>query len=273
MERENDGMTMYFVLYDRELVCKKGIEVMGKSDVLNREDCEIIENERKKQNIESLAYTEKLCENSISLKVYALERRMNLPIEYEYRPLRWFFATHGLEDIFFASRARGMSNWLRNNRYCSCCGSRLEGNPFEKERYCPTCKREIFPRIEPCIIVLVHRYVDGRKQILLARHAQRNQDVYSCLAGFMETGESAEHTVKREIMEETSIRVKNITYRGSQSWPFPCQLMLAFEAEYDGGEIKCQEEEIVDAQWFDYESLPQTPTEGSVAYRLIHNLF
>ena len=89
----------------------------------------------------------------------------------------------------------------------------------------------------------------------------------------MEAGENAEHTVYREVLEETGIRVKNIIYRGSQSWPFPDQLMLGFTAEYESGEVKRQEDEIADADWFDRESCPATPTPGSIAYRLIHKLY
>ena len=108
-------------------------------------------------------------------------------------------------------------------------------------------------------------------KILLARHAQRNQDVYTCLAGFVEAGESIEHAVRREIMEETGIKVKNIKYFGSQSWPFPANLMFGFTAEYESGEITPQADEIADAQWFDRDNSPATPPKGSIAYKLIHN--
>ena len=109
-------------------------------------------------------------------------------------------------------------------------------------------------------------------EILLARHLQRNQDVYACIAGFMEAGETAEHAVRREILEETGISVKNIHYLGSQSWQFPDQLMLAFTAEYESGEINVQKEELIEAGWFDRNNCPATPQPGSIAYRLIHGL-
>ncbi len=123
----------------------------------------------------------------------------------------------------------------------------------------------IYPRIEPCIIVLVHK--EGK--ILLANHAQRNQDIYACLAGFVEAGESIEHAVEREIWEETHPRVKNIRYFGSQRWPFPSQLMLGFTADYESGEIELQREEIADAQWFDPHHCPASPPPGSIAWQLI----
>ena len=134
---------------------------------------------------------------------------------------------------------------------------------------CQNCKKMHFPRIEPCIIVVVEK--DGK--ILLARHIHRNQDIYACVAGFIEAGESAEQAVERELFEETGIKVKNVTYRGSQSWPFPDQLMLGFTAEYQSGEINIQKEEIADAQFFDPNNLPPSPKEGSIAYRLINKIY
>lgn len=86
----------------------------------------------------------------------------------------------------------------------------------------------------------------------------------------MEAGESAERTVEREIFEETGIKVKNVKYFGSQSWPFPSQLMLGFTAEYESGELKLQADEISDADWFDKDNCPASPQPGSIAYRLIH---
>ena len=98
-----------------------------------------------------------------------------------------------------------------------------------------------------------------------------NQDIYACLAGYVEAGETIENAVRREIFEETGIRVRNIQYRGSQSWPFPQQLMLGFYADYESGEITCQKEEIEDARWFDPDNLTvATPAPGSIAYKLIH---
>ena len=131
---------------------------------------------------------------------------------------------------------------------------------------CPSCHKILFPRIEPCVIVLISK---GDK-ILLARHAYRNQDIYACIAGFIEAGESAEEAVRREVREEVGIEIKNIKYRGSQSWPFPDQMMLGFTAEYESGDLVLQKEEIADAQWFDRSNCPASPKPGSIGYRLIH---
>lgn len=190
------------------------------------------------------------------------------PQGYQLKTIRSFFAENGEEDSFRLARARALLSWRRDNKYCSKCGAELKDHEELTARVCSGCGKNYFPRIEPCVIILVNK---GDK-ILLARHVQRNQDVYACIAGFIEVGETAEHAVKREIFEEVGIQVKNIRYRGSQSWPFPDQLMMAFTAEYESGEIKPQADEISDAQWFDREGCPATPQPGSIAYRLIHNL-
>jgi len=168
-----------------------------------------------------------------------------------------------------ASRAHGLLKWRSKMRYCPTCGAVLRDDPSFTAKKCVNCCKQFFPRIEPAVIILVSKDDD----ILLARHVQRNTDIYSCIAGFVEIGESLEQCVAREIKEETSIEVKNIKYVGSQSWTFPDQIMLAFTADYDSGEIVVQEEEISEAKWFRRDALPSTPKPGSVAYNLIHGHF
>jgi len=185
---------------------------------------------------------------------------------YSRQELRQFYATHDEDTSSKVFRAKALSEWRKKFVFCPKCGKRLHENKDITAMECHECGELIFPRIDPCIIVVVRR---GNK-ILLARHTQRNQDIYACLAGYVEAGETIEHAVHREIFEETGIKVKNLQYRGSQSWPFPQQLMLGFYADYESGEIKVQEEEIQDAQWFDKDNLPATPAPGSIAYKLIH---
>lgn len=188
-----------------------------------------------------------------------------LPSGYTSQPLRIYNTEQPQEEVMRTLRAKALAEWLSNTHCCSKCGKNLLPHPSLTAMQCFECKTIVFPRIEPCIIVLVSK----GKEILLARHAQRNQDIYACIAGFMEAGESAEQCVEREIMEETGIRVKNIKYFGSQSWPFPSQLMIAFTAEYESGELKLQEDEISDAGWFSPDNCPATPQPGSIAYRMI----
>ncbi len=205
-------------------------------------------------------------ERETDICVLGLSGVDDLGDEYERQPLRSFFAQYGEEVAMPYFRAKALVEWLRANRYCPRCGARLEMGVGETSLHCPACDNTIFPRLDPCVIMLVSR----GDEILLALHRQRNISRYSCLAGFMEAGESAEQAVRREVMEETGIRVRNVRYFGSQSWPFPSQLMLGFTAEYESGEIRVQDEELKDAKWFPRSECPATPPPGSLAYRLIH---
>jgi len=168
-----------------------------------------------------------------------------------------------------APRAAGIVNWYSVTRFCSRCGTALEDHPSELARRCPSCGSVVFPRLSPAIIVLVRK--EGK--ILLARHSYRNQDVFSCIAGFVEHGESLEECVAREVFEETSLRIRDIRYAGSQSWPYPDQYMIAFYADWASGDIRVDPAELIEAQWFDPEHLPNHPMRGTVASRLIYGDF
>ena len=245
-------MVKYYVLKGREMVLKSDGE-----QELDVQDLDLIAQEG--------VVVERFSEASNEIEVLNLQDLEHLPAGYVRLPIRAYIAAHSAEDVGQVSRAKALLEWRQNTRFCGRCGARLKDDEKQTARVCPDCGQIIFPRIEPCVIVLVHR--EGK--ILLAKHVQRNQDIYACIAGFVEAGETIEQAVEREIMEETHIRVKNIRYFGSQSWPFPSQLMLAFNADYDGGDINLQVEEIADAQWFDPEHCPASPKPGSIAYRLI----
>ena len=187
-----------------------------------------------------------------------------VPQGYEWEPLRSLFAAeHPAAPL--AARAAGIANWRQNMRFCSNCGGPLSDDKYDTARVCTLCGHEFFPSLSPCIIVLVKK--NGK--LLLARHKQRNTNLYTCLAGYMEPGETIEQCVEREVFEETGIKVKNIRYAKSQSWPFPDQLMIGCHAEYESGEIKVQQEEIQEALWFSPDELPAIPPPGSLAWELI----
>lgn len=207
-------------------------------------------------------------EEQTGICVLGIPKEMTLPDGYNTITLRNHFVQYGEAESFQYFRAKALHEWIYRTRFCPQCSTRLVpgAKAEESSLVCPECHNIIFPRIEPCIIVLVSR----GSEILLALHRHRNSQYYSCLAGFMEAGESAEQAVRREIMEETGITVRNIKYFGSQSWPFPSQLMLGFTAEYDSGEIHIQESELQRAAWFPRDNCPATPPQGSLAYRLIH---
>lgn len=172
----------------------------------------------------------------------------------------------GFDDFMLFGRASQLSNWYRTHQYCGACGNPNSVRPDSRVLGCGACGLDYYPRINPCVIVLVTR---GR-QVLLARSARPGADFFSCIAGFMEIGETPEQTVEREVEEETGICVHNIQYVQSQSWPFPSQLMLGFTADYNGGELSLNQQELAEADWFDVDDLPVTPAASiSVAGQLI----
>ncbi|UXY15625.1 NAD(+) diphosphatase [Chitiniphilus purpureus] len=176
--------------------------------------------------------------------------------------------SHGLiEDGLWlmAGRASQLLTFHRTQAFCGVCGSATDALPDEACRVCPTCDHRVWPRVSPAVMVLIRR---GR-ELLLARSPQFKAGVYSALAGFVEPGETLEACAHREVYEEVGLRIGNLRWFGSQSWPFPHSLMLAFLADYVEGEIVPQPGEIEDAAWFTPEALPDLPSRGSIAYRLI----
>lgn len=170
-------------------------------------------------------------------------------------------------DVFTAvGKANQLLHWYDNHRYCGRCGALTVPHISERALVCTSCKLHFYPRINPCVIVLVIK----DDEILLARHFGKTNAFFSCLAGFMEVGETPEETVMREVREEVGIEVKNIRYVRSQSWPFPSQLMLGFFADYKSGDICVDGKEITEADWFRCADLPITPAPSiSVAGQLI----
>ncbi|MGE8360067.1 NAD(+) diphosphatase [Pseudomonas sp.] len=172
----------------------------------------------------------------------------------------------GDADTFaMLSYATQIGTWARQNRFCGSCGGRMQPLSGERAMLCPDCDIHHYPRLSPSMIVLVTR----GDEILLARSPRFVTGVYSTLAGFVEPGESVEQCVAREVQEEVGVQVTNLQYLGSQGWPFPHSLMLGFHAEYAGGEIVMQADEIEDAQWFSVHELPPLPATRSIARYLI----
>jgi NAD+ diphosphatase len=138
--------------------------------------------------------------------------------------------------------------------------------PGERAMRCPDCGLLAFPRLAPAVITLITRD-DGRA--LLARNANFPVPMFSCLAGFVEPGETLEQAVAREVREEVGIEIGNVSYRSSQPWPFPHSLMVGFRAEWTAGEIDVDGVEIAEAAWFEVDDLPPIPPRLSIARVLI----
>lgn len=191
------------------------------------------------------------------------------PPGYHWQSLRSLIAATAFGAVEFAAMSCALQvfNWDRTHQYCGRCGSPTVAHEGERARVCEHCEINFYPRISPCVIMLVTR----GDECLLARHAQYRSNFYSALAGFIEAGESAEEALHREVAEEVSLRVKNLRYFGSQPWPFPGQLMLGFHAEYDSGEIEVDKEEIAEARWWNYRDLPLVPPPGTLSGMLIRH--
>ncbi len=202
-----------------------------------------------------------------NLVVMDLESDKHIPDNAEPASLRSLLFNSD-RALATAGKANQILDWYKGHRYCGSCGEPTVPDPKQLAVHCLRCNRHFFPRINPCVIVLV---IKGDK-MLLAKNARYRSGFLSCLAGFIEVGESAEDTVLREVKEESGLDVHNIRYFKSQSWPFPSQLMLGFYADYKSGEIVPEPGEIEEADWYTYDELPNTPSRKiSVAGELIDN--
>ena len=166
-----------------------------------------------------------------------------------------------------AGRAAQLLEWDRTHRHCGVCGTPTELQAAERARICPACRHTAYPRLSPAMMALVWR----PGELLLARSPHYAKGMYSALAGFVEAGESLEDCVHREVAEEVGLQVGELRYYGSQSWPFPNSLMVAFTARYVAGDIVPQAGEIEDAQWFPLDDLPGIPPRFSIAGHLIRD--
>lgn len=183
----------------------------------------------------------------------------------ELMPVRSLFGFAGPEAFALAGRATQLMDWQKNHRYCGRCGTPTIMKSTEHAMQCPACKLEVYPRISPAVMVLIGR----GDELLLARSPHFKPGVFSALAGFVEPGETLEHCAVREVREEVGVEITNLRYFKSQSWPFPNSLMVAFFADYAGGEITPDPTEIEAADWFPINDLPKLPDHVSIARHLI----
>jgi NAD+ diphosphatase len=189
----------------------------------------------------------------------------------EFHDLRYLGSVLPADDANLTAHARALVLWHRIQKFCGHCGSETRAQSGGNSRTCiaEDCNRQIFPRVDPAIIVLV---VD-RDRCLLGRQTGWPDDRYSTIAGFVEPGESLEDAVQREVFEETNIETSDVRYHSSQPWPFPSALMLGFTAAATSTDIQLNDEELEDAQWFSRKQLlsgfPKLPYRLSIARRLV----
>jgi len=184
---------------------------------------------------------------------------------FAFKGLRTVFEWLEEELIWMAALANQLVYWNQNHQYCGKCGHLTQDKEDERAKICPECGLINYPHLAPAIIVAIIK----ANPILLAHARHYPKGLYSVLAGFVEPGETLEECLQREVREEVGIEVENICYFGSQPWPFPASFMIAFTAEYAGGEIAVDGSEILDAGWFSVDSLPSIPTKISISRKLI----
>ena len=184
---------------------------------------------------------------------------------FAFRGLRALFGRMDEAMLAVAGRAFQIADWARTHRFCGVCGSPMRRAPGERAMKC-ACGHTAYPRISPAMMVLVRR----GDSLLLARNVAAPPGRFSALAGFLEPGESVEDAIHREVREEVGVAVKDLRYFASQSWPFPGSLMLAFTAEYAGGDIVTDPGEIAEARWFGPgDPLPELSPRQSISRALI----
>ena len=198
-----------------------------------------------------------------SVRIQEVSKEDGLPSRFRAEPLVQLFLTEALSDeaSTLAGLAQQILSWERTSAACSRCGGTQQRILGTWGKRCPGCGYEHFPHIHPCAIVLVRR----ADEMLLIRKAEWPKGYYSLPSGFCDFGESLEECARREVMEETGIQIKNTRYVGSQNWPFPSQLMSGFIAEYAGGEIVVDGNEVEDAAWFRRDALPSTFSGKTIA--------
>lgn len=197
-----------------------------------------------------------------------------LPAGHRYSELRGLMARLGGVEASMAATARGLMNWHGSHRFCSACGQPSASAMAGWQRVCPVCRAVHFPRTDPVVIMIVER----EDRVLLGRSPGWPAGMYSTLAGFVEPGESLEAAVRREVFEETSVRVDRVDYVASQPWPWPNSLMLGCVAEAMS-EVIVLDHELEDAVWIDRDELQQVlagehpairrPRRGAIAQELL----
>lgn len=173
---------------------------------------------------------------------------------------------HTSTALFAAAAGESLFRWYSSQQFCGRCGRRMEKSTVERAMVCPACGNTVYPKICPAVIAAVH---DGDR-LLLTRYRGRAFKKYALIAGFNEIGESIEDTVRREVLEEAGVHVKNLRFYKSQPWVFTDTLLMGFFCELDGSDrITMQESELSEAGWFHRSALPEEHSHISLTGEMI----
>jgi len=193
----------------------------------------------------------------------------------EMCPLRQSYYKLSDDDYRMAGKCHELLYWDQNTRFCGVCGGPMRFDTAISKK-CEHCGKEVWPQLATAVIVLIRRQAknpDGspaeHNEVLLVHANSFRDDHYGLVAGFVETGETLEEAVHREVLEETGLHITNLRYFGSQPWPYPCGLMVGFTADYDHGQIHLQRSELSKGAWFDARHLPHIPERLSIARQLL----
>ena len=244
----------WFVFYKDQLLLKK-----------QNNELTIPCNEQPPIPIPADAHVHEICTlEGHPCKAFTVSHPIEESDEYSMTGLRASYDFIPLKQYQTAGKAFEILHWDRHSRFCPVCGTKTEmKEPIMKK--CPACGNEIYPSISTAILVLIRK-----EDSLLLVHARNFKGTfYRLVAGFLETGETLEECVIREVKEETGLDIKNITYFGNEPWPYPSGLMVGFIADYAGGEISLQDEELSSGAFYTRDNLPELPRKLSLARKMI----
>jgi len=247
----------YIFIFQNDQILLKALNIPQISDVNSKIDFKLEELEYL-FSIDDIGYyllrdknTENLC---------ALDPKLEFVNIQVYRTLEY-------NHIAFAIMTAGqLYRWMEKHKFCGCCGGKMSKSTTERALICDSCGETIYVTISPAVAVAI---VNGDK-ILMARSVYGTFRRFALIAGYMEIGESFEDTIKREVMEEVGLKVKNLRFYKSQPWSVSDSLMIGYYADLDGDDtITCQESEIAEAKWFTREQIDPDLSQISLSYEMI----
>ena len=224
-------------------------------------------------------------------KAYRIDNPLTNSERYEMCPLRQSYYKLSEPDYLKAGKCHELLYWDQNTKFCGVCGGPMRFDTAISKK-CEHCGKEVWPQLATAVIVLIRRKapvpsvagdspsfqmppsvagdsVACKDEVLLVHANSFRDNHYGLVAGFVETGETLEEAVYREVQEEVGLHITNLRYFGSQPWPYPCGLMVGFTADYDYGKIHLQRSELSKGSWFDRDHLPHIPEKLSIARQLI----
>lgn len=203
-------------------------------------------------------------DNGSTVRAFSIDSPVSGNDRFEMCGLRQSYYKLPLDVYLKAGKCQEILYWDQNTKFCGVCGAPMKLHTDISKR-CTECGKEVWPQLATAVIVLIHR----GDEVLLVHARNFRGDFYGLVAGFVETGETLEEAVVREVREETGIEITNIRYFGSQPWPYPCGLMVGFNADYVSGDIHLQRSELSAGNWFRSDNLPHIPEKLSIARMLL----